>query len=286
MIELDNEAEVLIEKIKGKRFFKRILKRLEKKRLIFTVTTGRSGTAYLSTLLSFFPEIASFHEPSPNFVHVMRDAQKSPNRAIRFLIEKKLPFITSIDKPIYSETSHLFCKGFFYPLIRLGIVPEIIILKRNRRAVARSLFELNTIPGRTSWGLFFYLKPDDRVYLPLKGWKKLHDYQLCYWYCLEIEKRMAIYSEEILSRGGKVYTVKFEDLLDFDSSVRIFRDMGLSINETTMVLLKEAIGVPVNTKRKYKVRKLTQEVSEEIIREMEEEVEEMVRRGGYNEKAG
>ncbi|OMH40456.1 hypothetical protein [Desulfurobacterium indicum] len=286
MIELDSKAEVLIEKIKGKRFFKRLLKRLGEKRLIFTVTTGRSGTAYFTNLLSSFNIVASFHEPEPDFVNVMRKVQEFPEEAVRFLFSKKLPFIASIDKPIYCETSHLFCKGFFYPLLELGVLPELIILKRDKRLVAKSLFELNTIPGRTKLGLMYYLKPNDRVYLPISNWHRLHDYQLCYWYCLEIEKRMAIYSKEVLFRKGKIYTIKFEDLLDFDSVIRIFGDMGLSVNETTLAILKNRFGVPVNTKRSYKVRELARELSEETVREMEKEVEEMVEIGGYDGQTG
>ncbi|WP_022847122.1 hypothetical protein [Desulfurobacterium sp. TC5-1] len=283
MVELDEKTIKIADKIKGKKFFRKILQKISRKRLIFTVTTGRSGTAYLSNLLASFDTVASFHEPDPNFAIVMRDVQKFPHLAIRFLFEKKLPVIASIDKPIYCETSHLFCKGFFFPLLELGVLPEIIVLKRNRRAVAKSLFELNTIPGRTSVALMFYLKPDDRVYLPVNNWQKLHDYQLCYWYCLEIEKRMEIYSKEIKNRGGRVYEVNLENLLDIKDVVKFFESLNLTISEKSLASLKSRVGTPVNTKKNIKIRSLWQELNEQAVLEMEKEIEEIAYQGGSYE---
>ncbi|WP_457570373.1 hypothetical protein [Desulfurobacterium sp.] len=247
---------------------------------MFTVTTGRSGTAYLSELLSVFASIAAFHEPEPNFVEVMRDVQSFPEEAVRFLFAKKLPFIASVDEPIYCETSHLFCKGFFYPLIELGVLPELIILRRDKRLVAKSLFELNTIPGRTIEGLKYYLKPDDRVYLPISNWQKLHDYQLCYWYCLEIEKRMTIYSEEVRKRGGRVYDVKFNDLLELEKVLIFLKKLEVPVDKESIINLALKVGVPVNTKKSVKFRKLWKELSESDVESMEKEVEEIVKLEG------
>jgi len=240
----------VLDSIRSKQFFKELFRKLNTKRLIFTVTTGRSGTGYLTILLSCIPGIHAFHEPDPNFVHVMRRAIENPELALKFLAYKKLPVIAGLPHSVYCETSHLFCKGFFYPILDLGFMPEIIILKREKRKVAKSLFELNTIPGRTPLALAYYLKPDDKgVYLPINSWSKLHDYQLCYWYCLEIEKRMEVYSRELLSRGGKVYEIELSQLQSLENLLLFIRKLQLPITKEVVRGLEKHINKKINVKK-------------------------------------
>ena len=200
---------------------------LAQKRLIFTVTAGRSGTSYLAKLLALVPEVASFHEPAPHFVDVMRAVQSKPDQAYRFWIERKLPKIARVPEPIYIETSHLFCKGFAEPLLDLGIVPDLIILRRSHRKIALSLYQLGVIPGRTEEGLRFLLSPADPGVLPLQGWHSLHDYQLCYWYCLEIERRMRIYTKLFSCAGANVVQISLEELVRLRGITRLLRELEL-----------------------------------------------------------
>ncbi len=275
----------VLNSLKEKKIFKEVLEKLKSKRLVFTVTSGRSGTKYLATMLSLIPSINAFHEPEPDFVYVMRKAISKPELAVKFWIFKKLPAIASLQGNFYCETSHLFCKGFFYPLLDLDILPELIILRREKRKVAKSLFELNTIPGRTPLAISYYLKPDDEgVYLPINNWHKLHDYQLCYWYCLEIEKRMEVYKEEVLKRGGKVYEVEFSSLLSFEYFISFINKMEILnlCSESTIEELKQQIGKKVNEKKEEKVRKLENELSSSQIEKLEMEIENLVGYSGYS----
>ncbi len=274
---MSSSYQKVLNSIKSKTFFRELSEKLREKRIIFTVTTGRSGTGYLATVLSHLPNVHAFHEPEPNFVWVMRRAIEKPEVALKFLAYKKLPAIAELPYPVYCETSHLFCKGFFHPLLDLGFLPEIVILKRERRKVAKSLFELNTIPGRTPLALSYYLKPDDKgVYLPIKDWNRLHDYQLCYWYCLEIEKRMEVYKEELLSRGGKVYQVNLLELQNLETLLSFLKNLNLPLTEETIELLRKHVGRKVNTKKDIKVRRLESELTPEQIEELEREVEKLV----------
>jgi hypothetical protein len=195
----------------------------ETKTLIFTVTPGRSGSKYLAALLSTIPGVSAYHEPSPDFASVMRRMQQDPEIAFSFLRHKKLPAIAKIDEPVYIETSHLFCKGFFEPLLLMEISPKLIFLRRHPTDVAWSLLERGTIPTRTASGCFYLLDPRDPNVLPLPGWESMRDYQLCFWYALEIERRLLRYMN---------YAKSF-DL----SYVEIFhRDLGKS--ETFMQVLQ------------------------------------------------
>ena len=185
---------------------------LRGKRLIFTVTTGRSGTGYLAKMLSFVPNVVSYHEPRPDFADVMRLVQQDVSIAYGFWIEKKLPQIMEEPASTYIETSHLFCKGFVEPLLKLGVTPDLIILTRPHRRVAASLHRLDTIPGRTEKGLRYLVSPGDPGVLALPGWQTLTDYQLCYWYCLEIERRSHEYERTFLEKNARVAKVALSEI--------------------------------------------------------------------------
>jgi hypothetical protein len=174
------------------------------KRLIFTVGTGRNGTGYVSHLLHGLPGICCLHEPDPQFYTVLRAAQSDPAVAERFLCEQKLPAIRSVAEPVYFETSHLACKGFLEPLLAHGVPLDLVILRRDPVLVATSLYLLGTVPARTQLGLQFLLSPSDPGVLPLENWQDLHDWALCYWYCLEIERRAQVYKERLARLGGRL----------------------------------------------------------------------------------
>ena len=182
------------------------------KSLIFTVTPGRSGTKYLAALLASIPGVAAYHEPSPDFIGALRRAQQDPEVAFAFWRDAKLPFIESVDAPIYVETSHLFCKGFFEPAILLGLQPKLIILRRPPSEVAWSLLERETVPARTPYGTLYLLDPRDPNVMPLPGWERMTDYQLCFWYALEIERRQLKYADFAARLGFPTFEVLQRDL--------------------------------------------------------------------------
>lgn len=196
-------------------------------RLVFTVTTGRSGTGYLARLLGYLPNVRSYHEPEPRFSDVMRQVQHDSHVANQFWVEKKLPRIANERTPIYIETSHLFCKGFVEPLLELGVTPDLIILRRPARQVATSLYQLNIIPGRGKKGPKWVLSPEDPGVLPLPGWQTLHDYQLCYWYCLEIEHRSKRYAEMLGKINACVAQVSLSEIRTLQGFYKLLNDLDL-----------------------------------------------------------
>ena len=226
-----------------------LINAISQKRLIFTITTGRSGTAYLSTILGLARNVCSVHEPAPEFANLMRDVQGNPDLARRFLVDKKLPAILQSPADIYIETSHLACKGFLLPLIELGVVPDIIIHTRPAREVSLSLLKMGTIPGRSSKSLRFYLTPDDPGVLGVPDWQNLHDYQLCYWYCLEIERRASAYKDIFLGYGARVTLTSLASLKTFNGLLNCFSDLDLTARRPrwlTALRFSRAARVKVN----------------------------------------
>lgn len=199
------------------------------KTLIFTVTPGRSGTKYLTAMLGSVPGIAAHHEPMPDFVTAMRRAQQDPEIAFAFLRDVKLPAIAETPSPIYAETTHLFCKGFLEPALLIGLRPRLIVLRRPPSEVAWSLLERDTIPTRTPYGCLYLLDPRDPAVMPLPGWERMTDYQLCFWYALEIERRQLRYADFAAQLGLACFEVLQRDLAKSEVFAAMLRTLGIEM---------------------------------------------------------
>jgi hypothetical protein len=252
---------------------------IDGKRLILTVSTGRNGTAYLSNLVQGLPGICCLHEPDPQFYTVMREAQTDPGVAERFLTELKLPAIRQYREPVYFETSHLACKGFLEPLMTHGLNPDLVILRRDPVQVATSLFLLGTVPARTPLGLLFLLSPDDPGVLRLDGWQGLHDWALCYWYCLEIERRARVYKERLKTLGGRLLETSVA-ILKTDWGLRqllSFLDQDADALSADQAMLDRVNSV-VNDKAEHKSVDRSRTIDPALIAELTQEVNNRVAR--------
>ncbi|MCW5202362.1 MAG: hypothetical protein QTN59_12780 [Candidatus Electrothrix communis] len=245
---------------------------LLKKRLIFTVTTGRSGTAYLTSIFGYARKVYSVHEPAPEFVKVLREVQDNPQLANDFWLTDKFPAILQAPADIYVETSHLVCKGFLESLLEFKIIPDLILHRRPARDVACSMFTMGTIPGRSDKGCSFYLSPDDPGVLHLPQWEKLHDYQLCYWYCLEIERRACVYGALFKAAGSRIAETTLASLKTFSGLKACFSDLELDMRRPvwlTRFLFFRATRVKVNqsleTKKKVTLPENISELEKEVI---------------------
>lgn len=225
------------------------------KRLILTVTPGRSGTGYLTNLLVGLPGIDAVHEPPPKFSDVMRAVQHDHKTATTFWIEKKLPAIRESDEQTYVETSHLACKGFMEPLLEHDIVPDLIILQRDPISVATSLYMLDTIPARTIMGEKFLLRPNDPTVVPLKRWQELHDWALCYWYCREIERRMRLYARAVAQHGGQLTFTSIERLKTQSGIIELLNFLNLNNTRGTAEQIAAKQNDIINAKSESKIGK-------------------------------
>lgn len=207
-----------------------LLEKIKRKQLVFTITTGRSGTKYLAYLLGLLKDFRSEHEEKPAFHEYYRTIIDGKYSFKKFWLEKKLPYIaTQVEEHFYADASHMGCKGFFEPLIELGIQPCFIFLKRENRAVAKSLWELNTIPYRTIKGLKYLNSPYDKRVLQIDGdIKKLTDYQLCYWYTLENDRAGKYYKSFFNEHNCSYIEISFDELIKADGILRIKKEMHLS----------------------------------------------------------
>jgi hypothetical protein len=208
-----------------------LLAAVQRKQLVFTITAGRTGTVYLQKLLGLFPDTTSLHEPEPAYVSVLRSVQHRPALAREFLLEYKLPFIAGVATTRYVEASHLFCKGFLEPALELGLRPRFVALRRSPRRIASS-YLARAVPAHTKYGRKYLLHPGDPGVLPLPDWPRYSDYQLCFWYALEIERRQRDYARLLAARGLTCVDVTAEELHDGERFLHMAAALGL-VDETT-----------------------------------------------------
>ena len=241
------------------------------KRLIFTITTGRSGTRHLAWALGCFRDVDARHEPKPSFSSAFRTVCAAPETAAEFWRTHKLPSIASTKKPIYAETSHLACKGFLESLIALGYRPDLIHLHRDPREVATSLWRLDSVPGRTSKGVKYNLAPTDPCFLALQGdTQGWHDYQLCYWYCLEIGERAQRYARLFAEDGVRVHRVELAEVIDRVGVQALGRHLELGPRRRLPRFGSEALTVRHRNEKRRK--KLDRSLPPAILDELEAEV--------------
>ncbi|MDU8913518.1 hypothetical protein [Aestuariicoccus sp. MJ-SS9] len=126
------------------------------------------------------------------------------------------------------ETSHAFCKGFFEPSVAAGFRPSLLLLTRDTRTTALSHRRKNAVPRRTDAGFAHLIAPSDDVYLPVADPASLSDYQLCYWYCLEIQLRQTLYTRIAEKLDMKVVRMETSELSDMDRLVEVVTPLGLA----------------------------------------------------------
>jgi hypothetical protein len=177
-------------------------------------------------LLSGTLGISAEHEPAPRANFELRSTLRDPRHGLKWLAEQKLPAIARSAATMYVETSHLYCKGFVELFFLLGLKPRFILLRRDARAVARSLFQMNVIPERTHDGCLVLVGPNDVNVLPLPGSLNFTDYQLCYWYAKEIERRQALYRGLFETSGIQFVDLSIGELVQWPMFLRLVDFLG------------------------------------------------------------
>lgn len=118
-------------------------------RLIFCINAGRSGSKYLSRVLSSARHTMSFHEAKPTmsgeYLHWINQypyEETFERRKIK--VEAIQEILSSSPKEkIYCETSHMFIKTFFDVAVdAFGTQMEVIVLRRNLASMLKSFLEL------------------------------------------------------------------------------------------------------------------------------------------------
>lgn len=217
----------------------------ELERLIFTATTGRSGTMTLAKLFSAVRGCVSLHEPWPNMSGpILRAAAGGDDALVRDVygrIKSINIFRASIGHRYYFEGNHCFVKTFAPLAIEeFGDRVAIVHLVRPAVEVATSIFRLREEPG-TMVGNTWWLDHHAATNLIPIADALDHDPELSHpfykalWYWHEIEARVAA----LRASAPSVKIVRFETawLDDKAQLLWLFAQLGLPVDEERIELL-------------------------------------------------
>lgn len=205
-------------------------------RVIFTATTGRSGTTTLTRLFSSVPSCRSLHEPWPPMSgEVLEAASYGHVRLVRqaFRRSKAVNILrAAAGHRYYFEANHCFIKTFAeLAAEEFGERLAVVHLIRPAIEVAMSIFRLREEPG-TNVGNFWWLDhraPTNLIQVAdlLDSDRSMaHPFYKALWYWYEVEARIAA----LRTRLPFLRMVRFEtaDLDDKDKVMRLFADLGMT----------------------------------------------------------
>jgi hypothetical protein len=119
--------------------------------------------------------------------------------------------------------------------------------------VAKSFLLINSIPERTPLGCNYMLSPADPCLLQTPFWEDFTDYQLCYWYTLEMRRRSRWYAA-LFDRLGIAYTrFDFADINKPEKILELLAPCGLAPVADTAERINQILEYPINTKAGDKI---------------------------------
>ncbi|HEY2036842.1 MAG TPA: hypothetical protein VGG96_07500 [Steroidobacteraceae bacterium] len=241
-------------------------------RVIFTATTGRSGTKALTRLFSAVPSCRSLHEPWPPMAGaVLHAASHGDARFVRkaFRRVKAVNVLrAAAGHRYYFEANHCFVKTF------AGLAAEefgerlaVVHLVRPAIEVAMSIFQLREEPG-TEVGNFWWLDyraPCNQIQMAelLDSDPHLaHPFYKALWYWHEVEARVAALRTSLPA----LKIVRFETAwLGEEQKVRqLFAELGVACGE--LPVEPPLIGAVLNQRDEQKsVPALSAEQAESML---------------------
>jgi len=192
------------------------LRTRELEKVIFTATTGRSGTLALAKLFAAVPDCIALHEAHPVMNGAVLDAANSGNTALSDRVYQQIKAInirrSAMGHRYYMEANHLFIKSFVRQAIEdFGARLGVIHLVRPAVEVATSIYRLQDYPG-TERGNFWWLNyraPANLIQIAEvldSDGEFSHPYYKALWYWHEVESRIAA----LRAQAPQLNMVRFE----------------------------------------------------------------------------
>ena len=190
----------------------------------------------MAKLFSHVEGVASFHEPFPIMNNVYGNAvDKEKELDEEFRLKKLIIKRAASGHSHYIETNHQFIKSFSDRAIKeFGKKIKIIHLVREAPLVAKSFYQIGSIPGKTSKGKSWLLDPsanENIISLPelssLDG-EYSHDFYKCLWYWYEVEAR--INHLKLKHKDIFMYKIHTEELSSRDKISEMFTALGIDID--------------------------------------------------------
>lgn len=226
--------------------------------LIFTATTGRSGTMSLARIFATVDGCRAYHEPYPWMNgNELINPETNDDPYLKFLYQT----VKSVNirryafgARYYFEANHIFIKNFYrYVIEDFPGKIKVVHLFRDPVKVANSIYSLGHHPGSfegNNWYLD-YRGANNKIkiadILDHDG-KYNHVFYRCLWYWYEIEARIKVFREQYPE--VTVVDLRTEDMDDLDKIENMFMRMQLPYN---IEKIAKVIGVRENQMTSEKV---------------------------------
>jgi hypothetical protein len=230
------------------------------RQFIFTMTTGRSGTAFLAELLAAnLPDAECHHEflgwndfglRTPDVSHLTLFNSEGNVEKVQDFWRNKLAIILNGRSQFYAETAHMLMKAGLVeniaPLTRIGHV-HLIDLQRDMAATIQSFKSRGDFFNKGNQWLWYL---DHKYPRNLSGWEKFSNYGhsgLCLWYIIETRLRAAYYAR-IVADNPKitVHRVSLEELSHPAGAARLLAALGTAVGEGQLKIPKpQNVGEPL-----------------------------------------
>ena len=196
--------------------------------LIFVSSIGRSGTKYLSRLISHVSKTQGNHVPDPHCKgNVLADYNNF--RKNGELLLKRNTIKKNIKDGKYFESSPMFLRSFVDEVFEISketkIPIGVIHLMRDPLECARSYTNRGSIPGKRGYPFRLSMNVE-KNYFKIKE-QFLSDYQKNIWDWIENEIRYQDYR----SKFDKTYDFYHTDLSNYDKLVDMFSFFSIDINK-------------------------------------------------------
>ena len=224
------------------------------RRLVFSINSGRSGSKYLSQLLSTGRHVKSFHEAQPKmsgeFIEMINSKPFELSRERRRVKAEAIAEILRAGrrKEIYAETNHTFIKTFFDVVLEDFRNVDVIILRRELALVLKSFIELGYFSSLNPVASNWMSSPNAATAaLPAIGPDAtLDQFDLCIAYLLDIEARVERFKLDYPM--VRTHDVRLEQLNEITYVAELFHRLGITPTAAT----KKLCGRVTNEKQPRK----------------------------------
>jgi hypothetical protein len=226
---------------------------MQGKHFVFTMTAGRTGTAYLAELLRQNVAGAEAHHEilgwdkfgvdTPDVSHMTLYNSAGNHPKVQAFWADKLGRIAKSPAPVYVETSHLLLKAGLVenlgPLLAAGTV-HLVALERDLYPTVISYRNRFDFLNKGMWWMW-YLDPDyPRNILRAPKLLEAGLNGLCLWYIFEMQARGRFYLKALAGQPRvRVYLAKLEELSTPEGAQRLLAELALP-GTTPLVTLPPA----------------------------------------------
>jgi len=208
---------------------------------VFTMSAGRTGTAYLADLLRRNVEGAETHHEilgwdrfgvdTPDVSHMTLYNSAGNHPKVQAFWQDKLGRIAAGPAQVYVETSHLLMKAGLVenlaPLVAAGTV-HLVALERDLYPTVISYRNRFDFLNKGMWWMW-YLDPDyPRNILRAPKLLEAGLNGLCLWYIFEIQARSRFYAKVLAGQPRiRCHSVRLEEIAKADGAARLLSALDL-----------------------------------------------------------